>query len=118
MNAVPTARQQFVQDYLLVSDNNQDAYNMHMKIARESGGSVAKMSDKLQESYELAISQTVDNLRQMSVYPRGYITADLISQLLLGWGSDVFDDIARHYIDLDLESRLVDRLTSVLKTGN
>jgi len=25
-------------------------------------------------------------------------TADLIAQLLLGWGSSVFDDIARHYI--------------------
>jgi hypothetical protein len=116
MNKVPTAREQFVQDYLLVTDNNQDAYKMHMKIARESGGSVSKMSDKLQESYELAISQTVDNLRQMSVFARGYITADLISQLLLGWGSDVFDDIARHYIDLDLENRLVTHLTSVLKT--
>jgi hypothetical protein len=104
MNTVPTARQQFVQDYLLVTDNNEDAYTMHMRLAE--GGSVSKMADAVKESYELAISQTVDNLRQMSVHPRGYITADLISQLLLGWGTDVFDDIARHYIGLNTEAQV------------
>jgi putative heme iron utilization protein len=108
-----TQRQQFVEDYLLVSDNNFTAYRLAMQMAKESGGSVPKMSDRLREQYESAISQVIERERRLNEY-----TADLLSQLLLGWGSPVFDDIARHYIDKDLENRLVNHLTSVLKTGN
>jgi hypothetical protein len=35
--------------------------------------------------------------------------------MLIGFGSDVFDDIARHYIDIDLEQRLYGRLSTVAK---
>lgn len=104
MTAQPTAREQFVSDYLLVVDNNQTAYNMHMKLAEMK--SVSKMADKLKEDYENAIGATIENLRQMSGHPRGGVTADLMSQLLLGWGTDVFDDIARHYIGLKTESEV------------
>jgi hypothetical protein len=116
MTAQPTAREQFVTDYLLVTDNNETAYNMHMKLAFESNGTIAYMSDKLRADYEKAIGGTLDNIRAMSGHARGGVTVDLMSELLLGWGSDVFDDIARHYIDKDLENRVYDRLSSVLKT--
>jgi len=116
MTAQPTAREQFVTDYLLVTDNNETAYNMHMKLAFESNGTIAYMSDKLRADYEKAIGGTLDNIRAMSGHARGGVTVDLMAQLLIGWGSDVFDDIARHYIDKDLENRVYDRLSSVLKT--
>ena len=105
MEAQPTARQQFVTDYLLVTDNNESAYTIHMRLAEDK--SVSKMADKLKADYENAIGATIENLRNMQGgHPRGNITADLMSQLLLGWGTDVFDDIARHYIGLKTESEV------------
>jgi hypothetical protein len=104
MNTAPTAREQFVTDYLLVTDNNQLAYTLHMQLAE--GKSVSKMADKLKEDYENAISETVANLKKMQGGIQSSVIADLMAQLLLGWGTDVFDDIARHYIGLKTESEV------------
>jgi len=103
MNTAPTAREQFVTDYLLVTDNNQLAYTLHMKLAESK--SVSKMADTLKEDYENAISETVQNLKNKGGI-QSSIIADLMAQLLLGWGTDVFDDIARHYIGLKTESEV------------
>jgi hypothetical protein len=104
MNTAPTAREQFVTDYLLVTDNNQLAYTLHMKLAESK--SVSKMADKLKDDYELAIGETIQNLKKMGGGIQSSIIADLMAQLLLGWGTDVFDDIARHYIGLKTESEV------------
>jgi len=108
-----TIRQQFVQDYTLVTDNDQEAYREALDIAREAGGSVVKASEKFKEQFEDYISQVVERERE-----QGNTTgADLISQMLIGYGSDSFDDIARHYIDTDLEQRVYEMFTkSLLKT--
>lgn len=107
-------REGFVEDYTLVIDNDQEGYREALDIARGFGGSVAKASDKYREQFEEAISQVVERERENG----NELIADLISQLLIGWGSDTFDSIARHYIDIELETRLYDRFTSRLKTGN
>lgn len=109
-----TARDQFAHDYLMVVDNDQEAYREALDIAREAGGSVSKASDKFREQFEGYISQVVERERELG----NTIGADLIGQMLIGFGSNPFDIIARHYIDTDLEHQLVDRLTSILKTGN
>ena len=107
-----TIRQQFAQDYTLVTDNDQKAYKKALDIARKAKGSVPTASDKYREEFETYISEVVERERG-----RGNTTgADLISQMLIGYGSAPFDDIARHYIDTDLETRLYDRFTSRLKT--
>ena len=109
----PTARDQFAHDFIMVSDNNQEAYSEALDIAREAKGSVSQASEKFREQFESYISQVVERERE-----QGNDTgADLISELLIGFGSDTFDDIARHYIDMDLEHRLVDHFSSLLKTG-
>jgi len=95
----PTSREQFVTDYLLVTDNNANAYHQHMELVEESGRSVVTMSDILRHKYESRISLVIESAR----HNRGDYTADLLSQLLNGWGSAVFDDIARHYIGLKTE---------------
>ena len=95
-----TARQQFVEDSLMVSDNNATAYRLAMQMVNETQASVSTMSDILREQYESAISQVIDRERRNNEY-----TADLLSQLLLGWGSAPFDDIAKHYIERDKESK-------------
>ena len=110
----PTARHQFATDFVMVTDNNQEAYREALDTVREANGSVAKASDKFREEFESYISDVVEREREQG----NSIGADLIAEMLIGFGSDAFDIIARHYIDIDLEHRLVDRLTSVLKTGN
>jgi hypothetical protein len=107
-------REGFVEDYILVVDNDRDGYREALDTAREANGNVAVASEKFREQFEEAISQVVEREREEG----NTLIAFLISQLLIGWGSDTFDSIARHYIDTDLEHRLVERLTSVLKTGN
>ena len=95
----PTAREQFVYDYLLVVDNNQEAHSLALDIAREAQGSVFRASDKYREQFEDAISQVVERERENG----NELIADLISQLLIGFGAAPFDDIAKHYIDADIE---------------
>jgi hypothetical protein len=106
-------REGFVEDYTLVIDNDQDALNEALEIARQAKGSIVDASDKFKEQFQEAIYQVVEREREQG----NALIADLIAQLLIGWGSDTFDSIARHYIDADLE-RWVHNLNSPLKTGN
>jgi hypothetical protein len=109
----PTARGQFVADYTLITDNDRTAYEAMQTLMNQKGAhNVAWLSEYLREAFENRISEVVERERQRG---NGY-TADLIGQMLIGYGSAPFDDIARHYIDTDLESRLVSHLSSVLKT--
>lgn len=113
MSTQPTARDQFAHDFIMVSDNEQEAYRDALDIARAAKGSVSTASEKFREQFESYISDVVEREREEG----NTIGASLIGELLIGFGSDTFDIIARHYIDTDLEHRLVDHLTSVLKTG-
>lgn len=89
-----TAREQFVSDFTLVVDNNYEAYTDTMNSLTES---VATNSDQIRAGYEEEISKALDVLRQSKKVQE--VTIDLISQLMLGWGADEFDDIARHYME-------------------
>ena len=92
-------REGFVEDYTLVIDNNQEAYSLALEIAREASGSVVNASEKFKEQFEEAISQVVEREKENG----NELIADLISQLLIGFGAAPFDDIAKHYIDADIE---------------
>jgi len=109
----PTARAQFVQDFTIVTDNEEGAYRDALDIAREAMGSVSKASDKFREQFESYISDVAEREHEEG----NTLGASLIRELLIGFGPDTFDDIARHYIDMDLEHRLVDHFSSLLKTG-
>ena len=107
-----TARHQFATDFVMVTENNQEAYREALDIARAAGGNVSKASDTMREGFESYISQVVERERELG----NQVGADLIAEMLIGFGSDTFDIIARHYIDTDLEQRLYDRFNSRLKT--
>lgn len=97
----PTAREQFVSDFTLIVDNDREAYFETIDLVRAKKESVPEISDTMREAYEEQITKALDVLRQSEeVEP---ITIDIMSQLLNGWGNDVFDDIARHYITKDSE---------------
>jgi hypothetical protein len=107
-----TVREQFVSDYTLITDNTHAAYlRMQALFNQEGAHRVSWLSDHLRESFENSISEVVERERRRG----NEYTADLIAQMLIGLGSDVFDDVARHYIDINLEQRLYERLSTVLK---
>lgn len=106
----PTASAQFATDYTTVIDNNGEAYSLALDIAREAGGKVATASDKFREQFENAIAQVIEREEEQG----NTLIADLIRELLLGFGSSPFDIIAKHYIDTDLEQRLYENFSQSL----
>lgn len=97
----PTAREQFVSDFTLVTDNDREAYFETIDLVRAKKNSTPAISDAMREGWESQIAKAVDVLRQSGEVEA--VTIDIMSQILNNWGSDVFDDIARHYITKDGE---------------
>jgi hypothetical protein len=96
-----TAREQFVTDYCLVVDNEKEKFEDILGRENTRAGSVSGLSDELREEFETYISQVAERESEAG----RKIGALLISQMLIGFGSAVFDDIARHYITLTKESQ-------------
>jgi len=95
-----TAGQQFVNDYCLVVDNDFNAYTEIMEKQNTKAQNMSGLSDELKAEFENYISQVVEREKE-----NGHeIGALLISQMLIGWGSSTFDQIARHYIGLKTEA--------------
>lgn len=115
MEQQPTASEQFAQDYQLVTDNNYNAYKAINTLLDQQGAhNVAWFSELLRERFENAICEVVERERHRG----NEYTADLIAQMLIGYGSTAFDEIARAYIDQDLENRLLDHFSNNLKAAN
>lgn len=93
------AKEQFVSDYTLVIDNDFTAWREAMDIVTNYNASVPAISDQLREQFEAYIVEVADREEQLG----NQVGALLIQQLLLNWGSDAFDDIARHYIGKESE---------------
>jgi putative heme iron utilization protein len=97
-----TAREQFINDYTMVMDNNFTHYRLAMQMVEENQKSISKISDTLREQYENAISAVIERERKINE-----VTADLLAEILLGWGSAPFDDLAKHYIGLKTEAEAI-----------
>lgn len=97
---ITTAVEQFVEDYTLVIDNDFNSYSEIMDMAETKSKNMTALSDKLREEFNDYISQVVEREKE-----NGHeVGALLISQMLIGWGSSTFDQIARHYIGLKTEA--------------
>jgi hypothetical protein len=92
MNDTQTqAQAQFVEDFLLVSENILETYTEYTALVKSEG--VLKASEIIQEQFENWISQLADQEEE-----RGNEYGSLlIKQLLIGWGSDSFYKIAKHF---------------------
>jgi hypothetical protein len=85
------AQAQFVEDFLLVSENTLEAYTEYTALVKSKG--VLKASEMIQEQFENWISQLADQEEE-----RGNEYGSLlIRQLLIGWGSDSFYKIAKRF---------------------
>lgn len=99
MQTITTAKEQFVNDYTLVIDNDFTAWREVMDIVRSSRKDLVTVSDKLREQFEQYVAEVADREEQEG----NQVGALLIQQLLLNWGSEAFDSIALHYIGKDEE---------------
>ena len=97
----PTAREQFFNDYTLVVDNEKEEFENILGRENTRAGSVSGLSDELREEFETYISQVADRESEAG----HEIGSMLIREMLIGFGSAVFDDIARHYIEKLEESK-------------
>ena len=102
MLETPFAVDQFVSDYTLVIDNDRDSYQEIMDMEELKTENMSGLSDRLRDEFEAYISQVVEREREAG-HEAGAL---LISQMLIGWGSHVFDRIARHYIGIKTESEV------------
>jgi hypothetical protein len=85
------AQAQFVEDFLLVSENTLEIYTQYTALVKSKG--VLKASEIIQEQFENWISQLADQEEE-----RGNEYGSLlIKQLLIGWGSDSFYKIAKRF---------------------
>jgi hypothetical protein len=100
METITTAKEQFVYDFTIVTDNTQDAYTEALDIVKGFGtGNKYDIADSLREQFEDYIQQVADREAELG----NSTGALLISQLLIGWNS-AFEDIAQHYIDIVKEA--------------
>lgn len=93
------AKDQFVNDYTLVIDNDFTAWREVMDVVRSKDRNLAVVSEELREQFEQYVAEVADREEQLG----NQVGALLIQQMLLNWGSDAFDAIARHYIGKDEE---------------
>ena len=90
---------QFAEDYLLVTENDSDSYHEILEMPEYKAGNMSGLSDKLREQFEEYIGQVVERESEAG-HEAGAL---LISQMLIGWGTNTFDIIARHYLTLKTE---------------
>ena len=88
------AVEQFVEDFLLVTDNDRDSYEGAREIVQEKE-TLSEVAEEIQEQFESYISQVAEREEALG----NESGALMIRQLLLGWGDDAFRAIARHYMD-------------------
>jgi hypothetical protein len=94
-----SAKDQFVNDYTLVIDNDFTAWREVMDVVRSKDRNLVVVSEELREQFEQYVGEVADREEQLG----NQVGALLIQQMLLNWGSDAFDAIARHYIGKDEE---------------
>lgn len=96
----PGASHQFAEDYILVTENDSNSYREIMDMKETQAENMSALSDRLRDEFETYISQVIEREKE-----NGHETgADLIAQMLIGWGASTFDIIARHYLTLKTES--------------
>jgi hypothetical protein len=91
VNLWTTTREQFVQDYLLVVENDQTVWNKHLEWAREADNTYA-LAVWIQDEWNEAIADLTSKIKPE-------VLGLLVSQMLLNQGIDPFIDIAKYVIE-------------------
>jgi len=94
---------QFVQDFTLVVDNNQEMFEQIMNSRSTINRDVVGLSEELKDEFEARIYFVMQDLNKGGKYNSGKLTALLISQMLMNLGSETYDTLARYYIEIKTE---------------
>jgi hypothetical protein len=85
------AREQFVNDFLMVAENDQNAYNAYRNLVAKKGTMGA--GEEIQERFETWISRLATDEEERG----NEFGSLLLRQLLIGWGADAFYQIAKRF---------------------
>jgi hypothetical protein len=88
-----TPQGQFVSDFLMVAENDQNAYNAYRNLVAEKG--TARAGVEIQEKFEIWISRLAKDEEERE----NEFGSLLLRQLLIGWGADAFYQIAKRFED-------------------
>lgn len=100
MEEVKSAIQQFADDYILVVENDREAWDEITQEARRVDYNMPQLSDSIKEQFENLVAQVIENSEEELTEFGG----NVLRQLLIGWGSSTFDIIAREVIARDKEA--------------
>jgi hypothetical protein len=85
------ARDQFVSDFLLVVENDQNKYNEYRELVKEEG--LVRAGERIRNDFE----GWVDSLATIELMSKNEVGSLLLRQLLTGWGYDAFYKIAERF---------------------
>lgn len=86
--------QQFVDDYMMVVQNDQEAWLHHESIAQQEDNNVYGIADRLRDDFESSISNLLDKLDPSHVNYH----VNIMREMLIGWGSTPYENIAREVL--------------------
>jgi len=95
METVTKASEQFLQDFLLVSENDAEIYFEYRDLVKRIG--IWEAGEKIREQFEAWVFTVADQERERG----NEYGALLLQQLLIGWGSDVFFEVAKRFKEED-----------------
>ena len=86
--------QQFVDDYLIVVDNDSSAWAHHADVVVEQNYDAYAIADVLRDEFEFNVSLRLDRFDPSHID----YTSNIIREMLLGWGSQPYENITRELI--------------------
>ena len=97
------AVEQFVEDYTIIIDNDQDGYRDQLATAEGFGGDLYAYSQHLRAEWDDYVDQVAKLCAQN--WGSDAPATLLVRQMMGGWGDSAFYKIARHYLEMLEESR-------------
>jgi hypothetical protein len=96
------ARDQFVNDFLLVVENDQNKYNEYKALVRDEG--LVRAGERIQNDFE----GWIDSLATIELMGKNEVGSLLLRQLLSNWGFDAFYSIAERFEEAVEEDRFAE----------
>lgn len=86
--------QQFVDDYMIVIENDLYAWQHHKTIAKQENNDVFGVADRLRDEFESSVNDLLNKLDPSHANYR----VNLMREMLLGWGTYPYENIARELL--------------------
>jgi capsule polysaccharide export protein KpsE/RkpR len=106
------ARDQFVNDFLLVVENDEKTYNEYKALVKDEG--LVRAGERIQNDFE----GWIDSLATIELMSKNEVGSLLLRQLLSNWGFDAFYSIAERFeeeVERDNYRELIERAEKHLK---